>query len=150
MRATPQNPNRHRRLVRAAEADGFTLVEILVVMLILALLAAIAIPTFFGQRDKAKDTEAKAEARTVVRALETYATDNSGEYSGATVLGLIGLEPTLVTADFELADLGPKTFLVTATSDSGNTFSIERQAGGAEILDCTAHGTSGCPENGGW
>ena len=57
---------------------GFTLVELLVVMLILGLLAAIAIPSFFNQRDKAKDADAKAGVRTAQTAMETYATDNGG------------------------------------------------------------------------
>jgi prepilin-type N-terminal cleavage/methylation domain-containing protein len=69
--------------VRAQSDSGFTLVELLVVMLILGLLAAIAIPSFFNQRDKARDADAKTQARTAQTAIETYATDNDGEYNSS-------------------------------------------------------------------
>ena len=66
---------------RSQGEGGFTLVELLVVMLILGLLAAIAIPSFFNQREKAKDADAKAAARTAQTAIETYATGNQGDYT---------------------------------------------------------------------
>jgi prepilin-type N-terminal cleavage/methylation domain-containing protein len=50
---------------RLRHADGFTLVEILVVLLILGVIAAIALPTFGDQKEKAQDTEAKQLARTL-------------------------------------------------------------------------------------
>ena len=69
----------------ARDESGFTLVELLVVMLILGLLAAIAIPAFFNQRNKAKDADAKSSVRTAETAMETFATDNNGKYTGVAV-----------------------------------------------------------------
>ena len=90
-------------LSEAPRADGhsekgFTLIELLVVMLIIGILAAIAIPTFFNQRDKAKDAGAKEMAHTAQIAMETIATDNGGNYSAATPAKLAALENSIQTA----------------------------------------------------
>ena len=60
---------------RAQDEKGFTLIELLVVILIIGILAAIALPAFLNQREKAQDSEAKSGARTVQTAMETYYTD---------------------------------------------------------------------------
>src|SRR3954447_10066685 len=67
---------------------GFTLIELLVVMLILGILAAIALPAFFNQKDKAGDSKAKETAHSAQVAIETYATEHNGSYEGATVEAL--------------------------------------------------------------
>jgi type IV pilus assembly protein PilA len=141
----------------ARDESGFTLVELLVVMLILGLLAAIAIPAFFNQRDKARDSQAKAYVRTAETAMEVYATDNGGAYDGATVAILQGLEPTLngaalaaPTVPAGAGDTANKSYEVTVTSGTGNRFSITRHDNGTTDLTCTDGGTAGCPTGGRW
>ena len=137
--------------VRVQEEKGFTLVELLVVMLILGLLAAIAIPSFFNQRDKAKDADAKAAVRTAQTSIETYATDNGGSYVGATAADLLTIEPSLGNADVEEpSGLAAKAYTVTVTSETGNTFSISRATSGVLDSDCQTRETAGCPTDGNW
>ncbi len=142
--------------VRAQSESGFTLVELLVVMLILGLLAAIAIPSFFNQRDKARDADAKSSARTAQTAIETYATDHNGSYLNADPGALQNIEPTLndVGARLTVPTATATTYTVTVASENaGHTFSISRAAGGTTDLTCTpntADGDDGCPAGGQW
>jgi type IV pilus assembly protein PilA len=134
---------------------GFTLIELLVVMLILGILAAIAIPAFFNQREKATDAQAKSAARTAETAMETYATENQGEYTEATSKRLHEIEETLVEEgggnnEIKVPAAAQKAdeFEVTAVSGTGDTFTIKREAGGVVKFSCTGEG--GCPPGGNW
>jgi type IV pilus assembly protein PilA len=130
---------------------GFTLIELLVVMLILGILAAIALPAFFNQKDKAGDAKAKEYAHSAQVAIETYFTDNA-TYAGSEAAGrLTAIEPTLASARaLAVTDAGGagtpdiNSYRVTVTADTGNTFSINNVAG-ALTYPCTGGG--GC--NGG-
>jgi prepilin-type N-terminal cleavage/methylation domain-containing protein len=147
---------------RSQSEKGFTLVELLVVMLILGLLAAIAIPSFFNQRDKARDADAKAAVRTAETAMETYATDNGGSYAGATSDptapyangSLQAIEPTLGDegARLTIPATAADSYTVQVESESGATqlFRISRAADGTTTLACDVDGNDGCPSSGEW
>ncbi len=134
---------------RSAEESGFTLVELLVVMLILGILAAIAIPAFFSQRDKAKDSDAKAQVNTAQTAMETCATDNNGSYATCNLAKLQAIEPT-IKSTVSTGTPTSNTYTVTATSATTNTFSVARAASGAVTYPCsvpasTGNANAGCP-----
>lgn len=68
-------------IIEKKEGDegGFTLIEILVVILIIGILAAIAIPAFLNQRQHANDAAAVSEATNIAKAIETYFANNKDE-----------------------------------------------------------------------
>ena len=144
--------------VRTQSESGFTLVELLVVMLILGLLAAIAIPSFFNQRDKAKDADAKEAVRTAQTAMETFATDHGGTYDGSgvspavapTTAALVKIEPSLGNATLTIVGSTADSYTVRAESDTGNTFDITRNDDGTLDSDCATHDEAGCPSDGKW
>jgi len=68
----------HRR--RPAGDEGFTLIELMVVVLIIAILIAIAIPTFLGAQNRARDRGTQSDLRNALTAAKVAATDNGGAF----------------------------------------------------------------------
>ena len=69
---------------------GFTLIELLVVVLIIGILAAVALPTFLGQRDKGFDADAKSNARNVQTLVESCGIANAGDFTNCTTAAQLG------------------------------------------------------------
>jgi type II secretion system protein G len=59
---------------------GFTLIELLVVVVIIGILASVALPSFVGAQDKARNASVQSNARTIQMALEEFSTENNGAY----------------------------------------------------------------------
>ncbi len=146
----------------ANREEGFTLIELLVVMLIIGILAAIAIPTFFNQTQKAKDSSSKEMAHTAQVAMETYATDHSGGYAGVDANALAAIDSSIQTAAgtpahpflSNAAAVGSNGWTLTITSPTGNTFTIAKATGtGALSYTCvvpTGADRGGCPTGNNW
>lgn len=130
---TPDSKARH---------DGFTLVELLVVILIIGILAAIAVPVFLNQRSKGYDAQAKSDLRNLANFEEVYLNDAD---SYGTIAQIRAAEPTLsaspgVTLSVVRYD-GVKGYCLSAKhAASPDTWYYDSQSGGLQ-----PKGTSSCP-----
>ena len=140
--------------------EGFTLIELMVVVGIIAILLAIAIPTFLASRGKAQDRSAQSSLRNALTAAKSLYTD-SQDYSTVTTTAMGTAEPSLsyvassapstkpTEVSFNGGSTGSKVFYAAALSSSGVCYYIKDDVNGGTTYaklstPATTTATTGC------
>lgn len=108
--------------------DGYTLLELMVVILIVGILVSLAIVTYAGVQNSGYDTEAKSNARNGVTAASAYYTSNESSYYGLNAAALAAEVPGINFRNG--ADPAePNTVYVSGVSTGGFTLRVLSQSG---------------------
>ena len=130
----------HALTSRRDSEEGFTLIELMVVVLIIAILIAIAIPTFLGARKRAQDRAAQSDLRNGLTAEKTFYTD--GEAYSSVGASMKTIEPSLSWGTKLTFATGAAAVGVTSTTDAVVCLEQASKSGTVFALADVAIGTN--------
>lgn len=109
-------------MISAIKSNGFSLIELLIVISIVAILAGIAIPSYDKYTRSAKRTEGRVGLISLAGQMERFYTDN-GNYSDATLTGLLDSDKTQPNGYYTLTinDQQPDSYRLQATPNFKDT-----------------------------
>jgi len=126
-----------RNRMEVGGEGGFTLIELLVVIIIIAILAAIAIPMYLSQRQKGWEANARSDLRNAAVAQESYYTDNDIYTTTEANLTAEGFNPSAnVTMTYISANASG--YCMSAVNDNGGaTYYMDSDTGEPTTVACT-------------
>ena len=125
--------------MRKTMAKGFTLVEILIVVVILGILAAIVVPQFTNAADDARNGNVRTQTSTLENQIELYAAQNGGSYP--TLAELQADWGVLVTGGF-IKEM-PKNPFAPAANNTDVTTMTAANSAAADAVAAAGDGTEG-------
>jgi type IV pilus assembly protein PilA len=129
-----------RRLAARSDEEregGFTLIELMVVVMIIAILVGIAIPAFLGARKRAQDTAAKSNLRNALSTAQTVFTDNQAYGTSAGLLAALATEePSLSFIGNAVDSADPKSISVKTAITAGTAEDIVTFAAASKSGKC--------------
>lgn len=143
---------------RLASEAGFTLIEVLVVILVIGILSSIALASYLSQANKGQDAAAKSQIKSLQNRVEDCAAErdaydrcDTGAELDDMITGINFSEPTATPPKEKVSveSASERSYKITGTSVSGNSFSVARGSDGGFARTCTPKGKAGCRDEGG-